>query len=141
MQQPTISIVEVGPRDGLQAIEKTVPTEVKIELIRRLATTGLRSIEVSSFTSPKWIPQLADHEKVMEAVGQMSSQSIIYSVLVPNLKGLHSATEKGAKQVSVFVSASEGFSQENNRCSVAEALARAKQVADQAVKLGIAVRG
>lgn len=141
MERPTVRIVEVGPRDGLQAIEQIIPTKVKIELIRRLATTGLKAIEVTSFTSPKWIPQLADHEKVMYAVCQKMEPSIAYSVLVPNLKGFLAAVKAGAKHVGVFVSASEGFSQENNSCSVSEALARAKQVADQAVKLGIAVRG
>jgi hydroxymethylglutaryl-CoA lyase len=123
MERPTVHIVEVGRRDGLQAIEQTIPTEVKIELIRRLAITGLRSIEVTSFTSSKWIPQLADHEKVMEAVRQIREPSITYSVLVPNLKGFLAAVKAGAKQVGVFVSASEGFGRENNNCSVAEALA------------------
>jgi hydroxymethylglutaryl-CoA lyase len=141
MKSPIVRIVEVGPRDGLQAIEQTIPTEIKIELIQRLATTGLRSIEVTSFTSPKWIPQLADHEQVMEAVHKINDPSVIYSVLVPNLKGLLAAVKAGANQVGVFVSASEGFSRENNNCSVAEAVARAKEVADQAAKLGVAIRG
>jgi hydroxymethylglutaryl-CoA lyase len=141
MEKPAVRIVEVSPRDGLQAIEKTIPTEVKIQLIRRLANTGLRTIEATSFTSPKWIPQLADHEKVMEAVSHIGTPSITYSVLVPNLKGLLAAAKAGAKEVGVFVSATESFSRKNNNCSIAEALARAKQVADQAAKLGIAVRG
>jgi hydroxymethylglutaryl-CoA lyase len=141
MEQPTVRIVEVGPRDGLQAVENIIPTEVKIQLIQQLATTGLRFIEVSSFTSAKWIPQFADHEKVMEAVSQISNPSINYSVLVPNLKGLLAAAKAGAKEVGVFVSSTEGFSRENNNCSIAEALSHAKQVAGQAAKLGISVRG
>lgn len=141
MTQPEVKIFEVGPRDGLQAIEQTIPTETKIELIRRLATTGLKSIEATSFTSPTWIPQLADHEKVMEATRGINNRSVKFSVLVPNLKGLLAAVKAGAHQVGVFVSASEGFSMENNNCSVAEALTRAKQVADQAMKLGIPIRG
>lgn len=99
MERPTVHIVEVGPRDGLQAIEQTIPTEVKIELIRRLTTTGLRSIEVTSFTSSQWIPQLADHEKVMEAVCQTMEPSITYPVLVPNLKGFLAAVKAGAKKL------------------------------------------
>lgn len=141
MSQPTVRIVEVSPRDGLQALVTNVPTEVKIELIQRLATTGLQKIEVTSFTSPRWIPQLADHEKIMQVVRKLNTPPITYSVLVPNLKGLLAAARAGAKEVGVFVSATEGFSQKNNNCSVAEALARAKAVASEAAKLGIAVRG
>jgi hydroxymethylglutaryl-CoA lyase len=141
MSQAAIRIVEVSPRDGLQALERSVSTEVKIELIQRLATTGLQNIEVTSFTSPKWIPQLADHEKIAAAVRQMKIPSITYSVLVPNLKGLIAAGKAGAKEVGVFISATEGFSQKNNNCSIAEALAGAKAVISQAAKLGIAVRG
>ena len=141
MRQPAVRIVEVSPRDGLQALERNVPTAVKIELIQRLANTGLQHIETTSFTSPRWISQLADHEKIAEAVRQMRTPSITYSVLVPNLKGLLAAGKAGAKEVGVFVSATEGFSQKNNNCSVSESLARAKTVTVQAAKLGIAVRG
>jgi hydroxymethylglutaryl-CoA lyase len=141
MVERAVRIVEVGPRDGLQAIEETIPTDLKIQLIQRLSKTGLRSIEVTSFTSPQWIPQLADHKVVMQAVKQMETPSISYSVLVPNLRGLLDAAKAGAKEVGVFVSATEGFSRSNNNCSVEEALVRAKQVAEKAGQLGIRVRG
>lgn len=164
MINPTVRIVEVGPRDGLQAITETIPTELKIQLIKRLSQTGLKAIEATSFTSPRWIPQLADHQAVMRAVKGMqettaapaptaapdsgcastsvaSAAAISYSVLVPNLKGLLAAAEAGAREVGVFVAATQGFSRANNNCSVEESLARAREVAERARQLEIRVRG
>ena len=139
---PTVRIVEVGPRDGLQNIDKILPTTLKIELIQRLTETGLQVIEATSFVSPKWIPQLADGGEVMKAIKPLiSSTTTRYSVLVPNAKGLEAARRAGAKEVGVFVSATEGFSQKNQNCSVAQALARAREVAERAIPLGIQVRG
>lgn len=142
MTLPVVRIVEVGPRDGLQAVKETIPTDTKIELIQRLSKTGLRTIEATSFTSKRWIPQLADHKMVLQAILQTDDITAVnYSVLVPNLHGLLAAAEVGAKEVGVFVSASEGFSRSNNNCSVQEALTRAKEVIEKAGQLGIQVRG
>jgi hydroxymethylglutaryl-CoA lyase len=133
-----VKIVEVGPRDGLQNIDNTLPAILKIELIRRLSRTGLQVIESTSFVSPKWVPQLADGEEVISAID--TNSVIKYPVLVPNLKGLEAAIRAGAKDVGVFVSVTEGFSQKNQNCSVAEALQRAKEVTIRAMSLGINVR-
>jgi hydroxymethylglutaryl-CoA lyase len=139
---PTVRIVEVGPRDGLQNIDKILPTGLKIELIKRLASTGLQVIEATSFVSPKWIPQLADGAEVMKAIKPLiNSNTTRYSVLVPNAKGFEAARRAGAKEVGVFVSTTEGFSQKNQNCSVAQALTRAREVAERAIPLGIQVRG
>ncbi|OAL34337.1 hypothetical protein AYO20_06390 [Fonsecaea nubica] len=143
---PAVRIVEVGPRDGLQAIEEIVPTEIKIELIKRLSTTGLRCIEATSFAPQRWIPQLADHDAVMHAVREMQDRaadtsSVRYSVLVPNLRGLLAAADAGAREVGVFVSPTEAFSRRNSNCSVKEGLERASEVTQKARELGIHVRG
>lgn len=138
-----VKIVEVGPRDGLQNISQVVPTQIKIELIRKLAQTGLRNIEATSFVSPKWIPQLADGAQVLKSIQSLvtSHPGIQFPVLVPNVKGLEKSIQYGAKEVAVFVSATEGFSKKNINCSVAESLDRARQVTDHAQQLGIRVRG
>ena len=133
-----VKIVEVGPRDGLQNIDKILPTKLKIKLIKRLSRTGLQVIESTSFVSPKWVPQLADGAEVISAID--TNSDIKYPVLVPNLKGLEAAIRSGAKDVGVFVSVTEGFSQKNQNCSVAEALRRAKEVTTRALSLGISVR-
>lgn len=137
-----VRIVEVGPRDGLQNIAKTVPTSVKVELIQRLVKTGLSAIEATSFVSPRWIPQLADNNEVLKEVGPLlKNASVSLSVLVPNAKGLDIALQYEVKEVAVFVSASEGFSRKNTNCSVSEALSRAREVATKAKQHGLAVRG
>jgi hydroxymethylglutaryl-CoA lyase len=137
----SVKIVEVGPRDGLQNIQQIVPTEIKVQLIRRLAQTGLSTIEVTSFVSPKWIPQLADAQTVMSKIHDLvQGGKINFPVLVPNVKGLDAAARSGAKEVAVFVSATEGFSQKNTNCSIAEALARAQEVIAKAKVQNIRVR-
>ncbi|KAF2806775.1 hydroxymethylglutaryl-lyase [Mytilinidion resinicola] len=139
---PAVRILEVGPRDGLQNIKKTVPTAIKVELIKRLASTGLNAIEATSFVSPKWIPQLADGPEVMSQVLPFTQQKNINTpVLVPNIKGLERAIQSGAKEVTVFVSATEGFSVKNTNCTIEEAVKRARDVAASALKHGIAIRG
>ena len=138
-----VRIVEVGPRDGLQNVfDKILPTSLKIELINRLSKTGLEIIEATSFVSPKWIPQLADGHEVMSAVNASidTNKNVKYPVLVPNLKGLEAAIRAGAKDVGVFVSVTEGFSQKNQNCTVAESLQRAKNIAERALPQGISVR-
>uniref|UniRef100_A0A8R7PRX6 hydroxymethylglutaryl-CoA lyase n=1 Tax=Triticum urartu TaxID=4572 RepID=A0A8R7PRX6_TRIUA len=134
-----VKIVEVGPRDGLQNEKNTVPTPVKIELIKRLATSGLSVVEATSFVSPKWVPQLADARDVMEVVRNITGVS--FPVLTPNLKGFEAAAAAGAKEVAIFASASEAFSKSNINCSIKESLVRYNDVALAAKKREIPVRG
>ncbi|TVY37811.1 Hydroxymethylglutaryl-CoA lyase, mitochondrial [Lachnellula subtilissima] len=138
-----VKIVEVGPRDGLQNIKNVVPTHTKIELIQRLARTGLSVIESTSFVSPKWVPQLADGPQVLTGLQAIisTSDTISFPVLVPNVKGLELACHNGAKEIAVFVSASEGFSRKNINCSVEESLIRFQAVATKAKILGVKIRG
>jgi len=143
MAPRSVKIVEVGPRDGLQNIKNIVPTHTKIELIRRLAKTGLSVIESTSFVSPKWVPQLADGPQVLTGLQAIisTSDTISFPVLVPNVKGLELACHNGAKEIAVFVSASEGFSRKNINCSVEESLVRVQAVATKAKILGVKIRG
>ncbi|XP_073219930.1 hydroxymethylglutaryl-CoA lyase, mitochondrial-like isoform X3 [Cicer arietinum] len=134
-----VKIVEVGPRDGLQNEKNIVPTAVKIELIHRLASTGLSVIEATSFVSPKWVPQLADAKDVMQAVHNLGG--IRLPVLTPNLKGYEAAIAAGAREVAIFASASESFSKSNINCSIEESLARYRAVTRAAKELSIPVRG
>lgn len=137
-----VRIVEVGPRDGLQNIKDVVPTATKIELIRRLAQTGLRTIEATSFVSPKWVPQLSDARDVMESMRSSVVQGdVSYPVLVPNLKGLEAAMVLGVQEIGIFLSATDGFSRNNINCSVEESLVKARAVVLKARGQGIRVRG
>lgn len=139
---PAVRILEVGPRDGLQNIKAQVTTKTKIELIRRLAETGLRNIEATSFVSPKWIPQLADSQEVIKEAKAIGEPKHIWlPVLTPNMKGLERAVQSGAKEVVVFASASEGFSHKNTNCSVEEALNRSEEIVKAAREHGIRARG
>lgn len=135
----SVRIVDVGPRDGLQNEKQQVPTDTKVELIRRLGEAGLKSIEATAFVSPKWVPQMADNAEVMAKIARLPG--VAYPVLVPNEKGLEAAIAAGAKEVAVFGAASEAFSQKNINCSVAESLARFRPVVEAARKADIAVRG
>jgi isopropylmalate/homocitrate/citramalate synthase len=134
-----VRIVEVGPRDGLQNEAGIVPAAVKIELINRLAGTGLQAIEATAFVSPKWVPQMADNAEVMAGIRR--KPGVAYPVLAPNLKGLEAALAAGAEEIAVFGAASEAFSQKNINCSIAESLARFEPVAQAAKQRGLAVRG
>ncbi|KAH7211283.1 hypothetical protein BKA60DRAFT_523600 [Fusarium oxysporum] len=141
-----VQIVEVGPRDGLQNIKASIPTATKVELIRRLADTGLINIEATSFVSPKWVPQLADGAEVMKEIlarpGHIyQSRQMNYPVLAPNLKGLENASRAGAKEIVVFASVTEAFSKANQNCTVEEALQQCEAVTKKALSLGIRVRG
>jgi len=113
-----VKLVEVGARDGLQNEATIVPTMVKIELIERLAEAGLSVVESTSFVSPKWVPQMADHAAVMQ--GLRRREGVNYPVLTPNLQGYRAAVKAGATEVAVFAAASEAFSQKNTNCSIAE---------------------
>lgn len=140
MSQPNqVRIVEVGPRDGLQNEKAIIPTATKIELIDRLSATGLRSIEATSFVSPKWIPQLADAADVFTGIARRDG--VHYPVLVPNLQGYERARAVGADEVAVFAAASEAFSQKNINASIDESLARFAPVLERAKADGVRVRG
>lgn len=140
--KPDVTILEVGPRDGLQNIKNQVPTRTKIELIQRLANTGLRNIEATSFVSPKWVPQLADSKDVIKEANAIGDASNIWMpVLTPNMKGLELAVQNNAQEVVVFASASEGFSRANTNCSIKEALDRSQQIVQAAKDHGIRARG
>ncbi|XP_063782683.1 hydroxymethylglutaryl-CoA lyase, mitochondrial-like isoform X1 [Pseudophryne corroboree] len=134
-----VKIVEVGPRDGLQNEKTVVPTEVKIQLINMLSESGLQAIEATSFVSPKWVPQMADHISVMQGIKQFPNVS--YPVLTPNLTGFQAAVECGAKEVAIFGAASELFSKKNINCSIEESLQRFKAVTAAAKEVNIPVRG
>lgn len=134
-----VRIVEVGPRDGLQNEKNTVPLAAKIELIGDLANTGLRSIEVGSFVSPKWVPQMADTAELLARLPHIAG--VTYSVLVPNMQGLEAALRSNVQEIAVFAAASETFSQKNTNCSIAQSLQRFEPVAAKALREGIRVRG
>ncbi len=138
-QSDQVKIVEVGPRDGLQNEPYTIPTEVKIELIDRLSTTGLQVIEATSFVSAPAIPQLADAEAVYSGIQKRTG--LRYPVLVPNLKGYERARAVGADEIALFTAASEAFNQNNINCSIAESLERFEPVLAQARVDGRRVRG
>ena len=134
-----VTLVEVGPRDGLQNEAKPVSTADKLALIASLAEAGLTRIEATAFVSPRWVPQMADHEAVMRALP--NRDGLIYSALVPNEKGAAAALAAGARELAVFTAASEIFSQRNTNCSIAEGLARFEPVLALAAASGARVRG
>ena len=134
-----VSIVEVGPRDGLQNEAAIVPIEVKIALIEALADAGLARIEAGSFVSPKWVPQMAGSDAVIAALRPRAG--VIYSALVPNMAGFARAAAVGLREVAIFGAASETFSQRNINCSIAESLERFRPVAEAARQAGMRVRG
>ncbi len=133
-----VTIVEVGARDGLQN-EKSVSTQAKVELINNLSASGLKHIEVGSFVSAKWVPQMADSYEVMSAINR--EPNVIYSALTPNLVGFEKALRANANQVAVFTSASQGFCHHNINCSIEESIERFAPVIEQAKAKNIPVRG
>lgn len=137
-----VRLMEVGPRDGLQNIKQSIATPIKVELINRLAATGLSAIEATSFVPAKWIPQLADGPEVMSQIMPLVQKgNIDFPVLAPNIKGVERAVAAGVKEVVVFAAASEGFSKKNQNCSIDDALKMSRLAAEQALKSGIKVRG
>ncbi|WP_127900219.1 hydroxymethylglutaryl-CoA lyase [Solirhodobacter olei] len=134
-----VEIFEVGPRDGLQNEARAIPAAAKIALIDRLSGAGFRRIEVASFVSPKWVPQMADSAEVLAGIRR--AEGVRYAALVPNMKGLEGAIAAGADEVAVFASASEGFSRANLNCSIAESLERFAPVMVAAKAAGLPVRG
>ena len=140
MTLPTrVKIVEVGPRDGLQNEKQVVPTDIKIELIDRLAEAGVSVIEATSFVSPKWVPQMGDNTAVLEGIKR--HPQTIYTALTPNLQGFDGAIQAGANEVAIFGAASESFSRKNINCSIAESLKRFEPIVSAASALEIPVRG
>lgn len=140
MQLPQrVKLVEVGPRDGLQNEKQPVPALIKIDLVHRLQAAGLREIEVTSFVSPKWVPQMADNAEVM--AGIQRGAGVRYSVLTPNLQGFESALKTKPDEIVVFGAASEAFSRKNINCSIAESIERFAPVVQAARAAGIYVRG
>ena len=139
MMPAKVKIVEVSPRDGLQNEKQFVPTQVKVELVNRLADAGFQNVEATSFVSPKWTPQMADAAEVMAQIRRRPGT--IYSVLTPNMKGFDAALAARADEVVIFGAASEAFSQRNINCSIAESLDRFEPVAAAAKAHGLRLRG
>lgn len=133
-----VTLVEVGPRDGLQNEKRTLPAATRIALVERLANCGVPVVEAGSFVSPKWVPQMADTESVMQGLKRLPGTR--YPVLVPNMTGYERAIAAGATEIAVFAAASESFSQRNTNCSIRESLARLAPVAEAAKQAGVRVR-
>jgi hydroxymethylglutaryl-CoA lyase len=139
---PKVKLIDVGPRDGLQNEKQLIDAAVKIELVHRLQAAGLREIEVTSYVSPKWVPQMADNAQVMAGIARQAG--VRYSVLTPNVKGFEAAVAElkiKPDEIVVFGAASEAFSQKNINCSIAESIERFAPVVAAAKAQGIAVRG
>ena len=133
-----VRIIDVGPRDGLQNEKTPVPADIKIGLVQRLQGAGLQEIEVTSYVSPKWVPQMADNHAVMQGITRRDG--VRYSVLTPNLQGFAAALQDQPDEIVVFGAASEAFSQKNINCSIAESIERFAPVVEAALAAGIAVR-
>jgi hydroxymethylglutaryl-CoA lyase len=134
-----VTLYEVGPRDGLQNEARLIPAADKIRLVDLLTEAGLRKIEVTSFVSPKWVPQMADAADVLGGIARRPG--VTYAALVPNLKGYEAAHAAKATEVAIFASASEGFSRRNINCSIAESIERFREVAERAKDDGVPMRG
>ncbi|MBB25040.1 MAG: hydroxymethylglutaryl-CoA lyase [Geminicoccus sp.] len=134
-----VTLFEMAPRDGLQNEATMIATADKIELVDRLSRCGFSKIEVTSFVSPRWVPQLADAAEVMQGITR--SAAVTYAALTPNMQGFERAMAARADEIAVFGAASEGFSQNNINCSIAESLERFKPVVDAARAAGVPVRG
>jgi hydroxymethylglutaryl-CoA lyase len=139
MKLPThVTLVEVGPRDGLQNESRPIPAATKIELVARLQRAGLREIEATSYVSPKWVPQMADAAEVMAGIAR--PPGVRHSVLTPNLKGLEAALAGRPDEIVVFGAATEAFSQRNITCGIEESIERFRPVVEAALAQGIKVR-
>ena len=134
-----VTVYEVGPRDGLQNEPGFVPTADKITLIDLLGETGLTRIEAASFVSPRWVPQMADAAEVMAGIRRRPG--VRYAALTPNLRGFEAAQAAGVDEVAIFASASEGFSQKNINCSIAESFERFAPIVEAARAAGLPLRG
>ncbi|GAA6212464.1 hydroxymethylglutaryl-CoA lyase [Hyphomicrobiales bacterium 4NK60-0047b] len=133
-----IRIYEVGPRDGLQNEKELIATKQKVELVNLLSDTGFEKIEVTSFVSPKWVPQMADAIEVLSAINR--NANVTYAALTPNMKGFEKAIEANVEEVAIFGSASETFSQKNINCSIKESLDRFLPVVKAGLAANVPVR-
>ena len=134
-----VTLVEVGPRDGLQNEAQVLPTATKVALIERLAEAGLPVVEAGAFVSPRWVPQMADSGEVLRAIRRRPG--VRYPALVPNLQGYAAARAAGVEEIAVFGAASESFTRQNINCSIAESLERFRPVCAQARAEGVRIRG
>lgn len=134
-----VTLYEMGPRDGLQNEPDLIATQDKIALVDRLSACGLKHIEVTSFVSPKWVPQMADATQVLAAISR--KPGVVYAALTPNIRGFENALAAGADEVAIFASASEGFSHANINCSIAQSIERFAPIMDAARDAGVRVRG
>jgi hydroxymethylglutaryl-CoA lyase len=134
-----VEIFEVGPRDGLQNEKRQIPTAEKVALVDCLSRAGFRRIEIASFVSPKWVPQMADSADVLAGITRASG--VCYAALPPNMRGCEGAVAAGADQVAIYGSASEGYSRANINASIAESIERFVPVAEAARAAGIPMRG
>lgn len=139
-----VTLVEVGPRDGLQNEKTPIATSIKIDLCKQLIEAGIHRLEAAAFVSPKWVPQMADGADVLaglKALPELQQRKVSYSALVPNLKGMEAAIEAGMQEAVVFTAASEAFTQKNINCTIAESIERFKPVAELARAHNIHLRG
>ena len=139
-----VTLVEVGPRDGLQNEKTPISTAIKIELCKQLIEAGVHRLAAAAFVSPKWVPQMADGADVLaglQALPELQDRAVSYSALVPNLKGMEAAIEAGVQEAVVFTAASEAFTQKNINCTIAESIERFKPVAELARTHNIHLRG
>jgi len=134
-----VTIVEVGPRDGLQNEKTIIPTQVKVELINKLSQTGLKFIEAASFVSERYVPQMGDHSKVMAQISR--KEGVMYPVLTPNMKGFQAALAADCEEVAVFAAASEGFSKANLNCTIEESFKRFEPLCEAAQENNVRLRG
>ena len=134
-----VRVVEVGPRDGLQNEKEIISPDFRIQLIDELVNAGIKHVEVGSFVSPKWVPQMASTDEVMRRVSQQPG--VIYSVLVPNAKGLEGALQSEANEYAVFTAASESFCRKNINCSIEESIKKFEEVCRVARDKNVQVRG
>lgn len=134
-----VTVVEVGPRDGLQNEKQPIATVIKVQLIEKLADAGVSYIEAGSFVNPKWIPQMAGSDEVFQQISR--KEGVTYAALTPNMQGYQRAVESGATEVAIFAAASEAFSQKNINCSVAESIARFIPIMTAAESDKVKVRG
>ncbi len=135
----TVKIVDVGPRDGLQNEKQHIDAAIKIELVHRLQSAGLKEIEVTSFVSPKWVPQMADNAQVMAGISRQAG--VRYSVLTPNMQGFEVALKSQPDEIVVFAAATQAFSQRNINCSIEQSIERFAPVVAAARAAGVYVRG
>lgn len=139
-----VEIIEVGPRDGLQNEKNILTPKLRVQLIERLAKAGLKKIEAGSFVSPKWVPQMAGTDLVLDQLNASpvkQQTGVKYAALTPNLKGLEGAIQHRADEVAIFGAASESFTQKNINCSISESLKRFEDIMAQAQQINLPVRG